>query len=105
MSAVPQSIAAVPGLVPMRVLVAGRVVSSRTFDGGRVTVLVTPAADEYSHPSTVEIRSKAQLGQKGEEVRISCMLRGFLRRFNYPDKKTGEIVRGERCEHSLEAVE
>jgi hypothetical protein len=89
----------------MRVVIVGRVVASRSFDGGRVTTIVTPAADSYSHPSTVDVRSKQQLGQKGEEVRVTCSLRGFQRRFQYTDSKTGEVKRGDRCEHNLEAVE
>jgi hypothetical protein len=92
--------------IPMRVLIVGRIVASRTNDNGaRFTTITTPAPDAYSHPSTVEVRSKQQLGAKGEDVRINCALRGYSRRFEYGDKRTGEVKRGERCEHTLDAIE
>jgi len=103
MSAVPQQLAA--SLAPMRVLVAGKIVSSRMHERNRLTVLIAPAPDAYSHPSTIEVRSRQQLGQVGEEVRVTCSLRGYMRRFDFKDRQTGELKRGERCEHSLDAVE
>jgi hypothetical protein len=104
MSAVPQTIA--PAAQAMRVLIVGRIVSSKGLDkGGRMTVIVTPAPDAYSHPSTVEVKSQQQLGAKGDDVRVACMLKGYMRRFEFTDKRTGEVKQGERADHTLEAVE
>jgi hypothetical protein len=90
----------------LQVLIAGRVSATRSLEKGtRVTTIVTPAADEYSHPQTVEVFSKHQLGVKGDDVRQLCAVRGYLRRFEYTDKRSGEIKRGERAELSLEAIE
>lgn len=48
------------------------------------TVIVTPAKDSYSHPSTWAVNSDAPLGNDGSEVTVACDLRPASR------KKDGE---------------
>lgn len=90
----------------MQVIVAGRIEGSKTFDGKRYTQILTPAQDAYSRPQLVEVRSKAKLGDKGEEVSAQCLLGGFQRKpYEVKDKNTGEIVKVVPVEHTLDLVE
>lgn len=90
----------------MRVLVVGRIESSRSHEGKRYTQVMTPAADAYSRPQLLEIRSKAKFGDKGEEVSVSCLLGGYQRKaYQAKDKNTGEIVIVVPVEHTLDLIE
>lgn len=91
---------------PMTVVVAGRVEGSKTYEGKRYTQVMTPAADAYSRPQLVEVRSKSRLGEKGEEVSFACVLGGFQRKpYETKDKQTGEIVKVVPVEHTLDLIE
>ncbi|MFZ6876274.1 single-stranded DNA-binding protein [Undibacterium sp. Di27W] len=93
-------------LQAMRLLVAGRIENSRLHEGKRYTHVMTPAADAYSRPQLVEIRSKSKLGDRGEEVAIHCLLGGYQRKaYQVKDKNTGEIVTVVPVEHTLDLVE
>ena len=93
-------------LFPMRVLVSGRIESSRRYEGKVFTHVMTPAADAYSRPQLVEIRSAKRLGEKHDEVSISCLLGGYQRKaYQVTDKDTGERVTVVPVEHTLDLVE
>lgn len=93
-------------ILPMRVLVLGRIESSRVHDGKRLTHVMTPAADAYSRPQLLEIRSKGKLGDKGEEISVSCVLGGYQRKaYQAKDKNTGEIQTVNPVEHTLDLVD
>lgn len=93
-------------ILPMRVLVAGRIENSRSHDGTRYTHVMTPAADAYSRPQLLEIRSKQKLGDKGEEITVSCTLGGYQRKaYQAKDKNTGEINTVVPVEHTLDLIE
>jgi hypothetical protein len=90
----------------MHVVVSGRIEGSKTYEGKRYTQVMTPAADAYSRPQLVEIRSKVRLGEKGEEISCQCILGGFQRKaYETKDKQTGEIVKVIPVEHTLDLVE
>ncbi len=90
----------------MVVLVQGRIEGSKTYEGKRYTQVITPAADAYSRPQLVEIRSKGRLGEKGEEVACQCTLGGFQRKaYETKDKSSGEIIKVVPVEHTLDLVE
>lgn len=90
----------------MHVVVVGRVEGSKSYEGRRYTQVMTPAADAYSRPQLVEIRSKARLGEKGEEISCHCVLGGFQRKaYETKDKQTGEIVKVVPVEHTLDLCE
>jgi hypothetical protein len=90
----------------MQVVVSGRIEGSKTYEGKRYTQVMTPAADAYSRPQLVEIRSKARLGEKGEEMSCQCLLGGFQRKpYETKDKQTGEIVKVVPVEHTLDLIE
>ena len=90
----------------MQVMVRGRIDASRTHEKTRYTRIVTPAPDPYSRPQTVEIRSKSQLGAKGEEVTVLAQLGGFTRKpFRSTDKETGEVTSVTPVDLTLRAIE
>ena len=91
---------------PMQVMVNGRVESVRLHDGTRYTRVITPSADAYSRPQTVEIRSKQPLGPKGEEIKVVAALGGFTRKpFRATDKATGETMMVTPVDMTLDAIE
>lgn len=90
----------------MVVMVVGRLEGSKSYEGKRYTQVMTPAADAYSRPQLVEIRSKGRLGEKGDEISCHCVLGGFQRKaYETKDKQTGEIVKVVPVEHTLDLCE
>jgi len=94
------------GILPMRVIVRGRLESMRRYEGKTYSHVMTPAADAYSRPQLVEIRSKSKLGEKGEEIIATCVLGGYSRKaYQAKDKATGEISTVVPVEHTLDLIE
>lgn len=92
--------------VPMQVLVKGKIDASRRHDGKTYTRLLTPAADAYSRPQVLEIRSSGKLGDRDEEVTVTCTLGGFTRKpFRFVDKDTGETTMVTPVDMTLDAVQ
>lgn len=90
----------------MMVAVMGRIEGSKVYEGKRYTQIMTPAADAYSRPQLVEVRSKSRIGEKGDEIACQCVLGGFQRKaYETKDKSTGEIVKVIPVEHTLDLVE
>lgn len=105
MSAVP-NIAPSAKVFPLQVLVKGKVEASRRFDGKRYTRIITPAADAYSRPQVVEVRSVAKLGDLGDETEVTCRLGGYTRKpYRTTDKDTGETTMVTPVDLTLDAVE
>jgi hypothetical protein len=105
MSAV-SNIAPAAKLVPLQVLVRGKVEASRRFDGKRYTRIITPAADAYSRPQVVEVRSVGKLGDLGDETEVTCRLGGYTRKpYRTTDKDTGETAMVTPVDLTLDAVE
>jgi hypothetical protein len=105
MSAVP-SISPSAKVLPLQVLVKGKVEASRRFDGKRYTRIITPAADAYSRPQVVEVRSVSKLGDLGDETEITCRLGGYTRKpYRTTDKETGETSMVTPVDLTLDAVE
>lgn len=95
-----------PTIKPMQVMIRGRVEASRNHEGTRFTRITTPAADAYSRPQVIEIRSRSPLGPKGEEVTVLAQLGGYTRKpFEFKNKDTGEIEKVVPVDHTLDAVE
>jgi hypothetical protein len=79
---------------PLEVVVEGKIVSQRRHENRQYTVIRCAAADEYSHPSTLEVRSAQRLGDVDEVVKLEVRVSGTLRSFAYTDKNTGESRKG-----------
>lgn len=90
----------------MQVLIRGRVESRRRFEKSTFTRIVAPAADPYSRPQVVEVRSKAAIGEPGEEITVPAMLGGYAGKpFKATDKETGEVRTAQMYIHTLDAIE
>lgn len=89
----------------MIVHVSGRIESSSKYQDSFTTLVKTPSPDAYSHPATIEVRSKVRLGQIGDEISAVCRLSGVPRKFNRTDKATGEITPVKTADMYLHAVE
>lgn len=106
MSAVQPIAPATAKAVPMRVLIVGKVEHTRLYDGKRHTRIITPAADAYSRPQVVEVRSSAKLASVGEETEVFCRLGGYTRKpYRVTDKDTGETVMVTPVDMTLDAAE
>ena len=91
---------------PMLVRVAGKIDESRVYDGNYYSKLITPAIDEYSSPSVVEVRSRRSLGTVGDVVDIFCNLGGYrAKSYTYVDKQTNEKVTRNPVNLTLQHVE
>ena len=90
----------------MEVNVRGKIETSRRYEGNHYTRFITPAPDAYSRPQVVEVRSKNKLGQKDDEVSVTCKLGGFTRKpYRVTDKDTGEQLMLTPVDHTLDAIE
>jgi len=87
----------------------GRILQVRRVKTGQgirhFTLLIMPAADEFTSPSTVEVSSVAKLGDKNEEVDVTVKIGGYRRSYNSVDKETGESVTVMTSNMSLTAIE
>lgn len=91
---------------PMQVTIKGRIDARRRHDKTTYTRIVTPAPDPYSRPQTVEVRSRASLGQAGDEVTVTAVLGGYTRKpFRTTDKDTGEQTMVTPVDLTLDALE
>lgn len=105
MSAVPNIVPSAK-VLPLQVLIKGKVEASRRFDGKRYTRIITPAADAYSRPQVVEVRSVSKLGDLGDETEVTCRLGGYTRKpYRSTDKETGETAMVTPVDLTLDAVE
>jgi len=95
-----------PKTVPMQVTITGRIEAVRRWDQFRYTRIITPAADAYSRPQVVEVRSQGALGQKGDEISVTATLGGFTRRpYKVTDKESGEVVMITPVDMTLDVVD
>jgi hypothetical protein len=91
---------------PMEVLIKGKIDNRRRYESSWFTRFITPAADAYSRPSTIEIRSKNKLGDVGEEMTVICKLGGYTRKpYKVTDKESGEMTTITPVDMTLEAIE
>lgn len=88
----------------------GRIASSRrlnTNDGPLfLTVVKLPAPDQFSHPATIELRSRNKLGDNDTEWDGVVGISGFPRAYNTkPDPETGEVRQVRTADNQLFVVE
>lgn len=93
-------------IIPMQVLVRGRIDAVSRHDKTTYTRVITPAPDPYSRPQTVEFRSKQRLGSPGEEIDQLGILGGYARKpIRITDKETGETTMSTPVVMTLDAIE
>lgn len=90
----------------LQVMIRGVVKRSRRYEGKTYTTIICPAADEYSYPSVVEVRSKDRVGDVDEVVTVAAKVGGFEQKpFRVVDKDTGETRMVVRVTHFLDLIE
>lgn len=86
--------------------VLGRVEDVQRYEGTYRTRIITPAADEYSSPQRLLIRSKTLLGSKEETITVTCRVGGYQRKpYFVTDKETGEVTKVIPVDMTLDHVE
>lgn len=99
-----------PKLQPGQTFLAGLIAGRRRISGQSgslwLTVVKLPAADEFSHPGTVELRSDNPIGEVNDKWQGVVSVTGFPRSYNTkPDPDTGEIKAIKTAQVMLEVVE
>lgn len=106
----PTSQGATPSAI-LTALVAGKIVQKprrfRAADGSvYLTLLRLAAPDEFTAPGTIELRSRAPLGEVGDVWRGKVRITGYGRSFpSKPDPETGEVSQVRTADNRLEVVE
>jgi hypothetical protein len=90
----------------LHVPIEGKITAYRYADQKYYTTLICKAADEYSQPPVLEIRSRGQLGAVDQIFKGTCKLGGYLGKpFNVVDKTTGAQRQARNCNMTLDLVE
>ena len=97
-------------LKPAQSFISGQISARRRISSQGSTVWLTvvrlPAADEYSHPATIEVRSHAPIGDVNDKWQGVVAVSGYPRNYNTkPDPETGEIKNVKSAQVSLDVVE
>ncbi|WP_199052704.1 hypothetical protein [Aquitalea sp. ASV15] len=89
-----------------RALIVGRIKEARRNGEFTHTVILIPAADEFSMPGVCEISSKKRLGASGDDVQVVVDVTGYFgKSFQATDKETGERVTRRPVQNVLRAIE
>ncbi|ENP7124472.1 DNA-binding protein G5P [Klebsiella pneumoniae] len=93
-------------LLNLETTVTGKIKRFNNSGGFYYTTIVSPAADAYSFPPVIRIKSKKPLGLIGDEITdVHCRITGYERSFSYTDKQTGEKSKGYNVDMLLELLE
>lgn len=83
-----------PVLGVRQLQITGKVMRTRRYQEFTYTTIVCPAADEYSKPQVVEVRSARKFAEKDEVATFIAQLGGFEgKAYESRDKSTGEVSR------------
>lgn len=67
-----------------QIMLSGRVAHKSKYEGNLYTVLVLPAVDAFSKPSTVKVKSTFPLGDVGEDVKLLASYNGWRADYTPP---------------------
>lgn len=87
-----QNVRDIPGVARIQ----GRISAPppRKFEKSYYSMVTLPAADSFSHPAVVEVRSTERLGAVGDDVDVKVRIGGFNRKaYDFTDKVTGDVRR------------
>jgi len=90
-------------LPPLHTIVSGRITGFKVLDKGDnpyLTRVTLPAPDEFSHPQTVEVRSKRRVGQLHEDTKLLVRIGSYRRTFRLQSGETADAI-----DHTLYVVE
>lgn len=80
------------GVKPLHVFIMGKVVRTRRYEQHWYTTIICPAADAYSRPSVVEVRSKSKFAERDEETKCNAILGGYEgKSYKATDRESGEM--------------
>lgn len=87
-------------------MLSGRVESVRSFDNKIYTTVICPSKDAFSMPSVFEVSSKRRFCEVGQDF-TPCLfnISGYVKSFDYTDKKSGEVKPGRKANVYFELVE
>lgn len=89
-------------------VIKGRLTAARrpqNSDGWWTHLIVLPAPDAYSSPSTVEVLAKRRLGERDDDVQVTVRLGGYKRSYRATDRETGEQRVVHTADNKLFALE
>lgn len=94
------------GLKPRQMQIVGKILRTRRYERFTYTTVVCPAADEYSKPQVVEIRSDRKFGDRDDLVTVTAQLGGYEGKpYRHTDKDSGEVTSITPVTHYLDFVE
>lgn len=88
-----------------QVMIVGRCMSAKKAGTLYAHLVVLPAPDPYSSPSTVEVLSKTRQADSEEDVKLLCHVRGYKRSYRTTDRETGEVRQVHTADNKLFLVE
>jgi hypothetical protein len=92
--------------VPNRAVIAGRIKEARKNGDFVHTVILIPAADEFSMPGVCEVSSKKRLGATGDDIQVVVDCTGYFGKpFQATDKETGEKISRRPVQNVFRALE
>jgi len=98
-----------PSPSPLVATLVGRIAAKRAINTreGRqfITIVKLPAPDEYTSPQTVELRSRAPLGEVGDQFMGRVRVGGYGRSYQATDAETGEKRTVQTADNSLTVLE
>ena len=84
----------------------GKIEASRRHEAFHYTRMIMPAVDEFSSPSTIEIRSRGSLGRSEDMITVRAKVGGYRKKpYRYTDKETGETRMVVPVTVTLDAIE
>lgn len=94
-----------PAIKVGQVYLRGKCIQTRKGGEYWVHLVVLPAPDAYSSPSTVEILAKHKIADREDDYAGVCEVRGFRRSYNKRDPEDGRDYRVQTADNKLFAVE
>lgn len=88
-----------------RAVLKGKIIQRRKRGQTWLLLIVSPSADAYSHPSTIEVVCDQPFGQLDEEVNIMVQIEGYPRSYDSEDPDTGRPVKVRTAQNNLRFVE
>ncbi|UBI64278.1 DNA-binding protein G5P [Serratia sp. HRI] len=82
-------------LLNLETTVTGKIKRFNNSGGFYYTTIVSPAADAYSFPPVIRIKSKKSLGRIGDEITdVHCRITGYERSFHTLISKQVSSLKG-----------
>ena len=88
--------------------IKGKIIAVESYGKGDNKVfshhMVLPGKDEYSQVKGILVNAPNMLGAEDQIVEVDVEFSGFVKRFNYIDKQTGEQMQGKSLDARFNVV-